>query len=373
MKRSRTPLLDREVRDVFRSARSWSDVVVGLRDVRVPDDQRIHLLAVGSTGRVEDVVREHPRTGLKQLHQRDSLSLYSYTRRFGRKRPRRVNGEFLIARQPDGPVSYIVCVCSSQFFRHGLAHLLETLYPHVSRAFLTQRELGGVLRALQKAVAPDALRIQEYLAKRRLRSPARKKFESVRDWTDVDIDSAFHEAAERNVWFRSVRFAVVGGRPEPTKWVGTNGQVSKYAHVAVDGSFDLIEEVIGRRLIEITTERTALFSNRERVHTRDNVPMPLEVTYERDVFRTPDEIKRLLDSLRRFPHGTCTVLHANPYLHAALVDDIDFSAADVWVLSQKSILVVPQLKASNAALKRMVNHIFENFGEGRIGEPKEAQ
>jgi hypothetical protein len=60
---------------------------------------------------------------------------------------------------------------------------------------------------------------------------------------------------------------------------------------------------------------------RERVHTRDNAPMPLEVTYERDVFRTSDEIKRLMDSLRRFPHGTCTVLHANPYLHAALVDD----------------------------------------------------
>ena len=101
--------------------------------------------ALGVSAELRDVLRERPRNGLKQLQQQDGLSLFSFTRRFGRKRPRRVSGEFLVARPTDGPVSYIVCVCASQFFRHGLAHLLESLYLHASRAFLTQRELGDAL------------------------------------------------------------------------------------------------------------------------------------------------------------------------------------------------------------------------------------
>lgn len=59
-------------------------------------------------------------------------------------------------------------------------------------------------------------------------------------------------------------------------------------------------------------------------------------------------------------------------LHATLVDDVDLSSADVWVLSQSNILIVPQLRASTGALKRLVNHIFENFAEGKVGEAKTA-
>jgi len=37
------------------------------------------------------------------------------------------------------------------------------------------------------------------------------------------------------------------------------------------------------------------------------------------------------------------------------VDNLDYSSADVWVVSQNQILIVPQLTASAAGLKRIVN------------------
>jgi hypothetical protein len=75
-----------------------------------------------------------------------------------------------------------------------------------------------------------------------------------------------------------------------------------------------------------------------------------------------------VEAMQKLKHGTCTVLHSNPYVHLSLVDNIDFSSADVWILSQNQILIVPQLRASEAALKRIVNHVFEQFREGRISD-----
>jgi hypothetical protein len=123
-------------------------------------------------------------------------------------------------------------------------------------------------------------------------------------------------------------------------------------------------------LAAITSDRVRFFSNRERSPQATDGLRPLEISYDRPVLTSSPELKRLLDVLRKYPHGTCTVLHANPYLHVTLVDDLDLSAADVWVLSERGILLIPQLRTSYGALKRLVNHIFENFGEGHIGEAK---
>lgn len=368
MKRHPT-LLDRSPHELFRSARSWSDVVEGARDVRLADNEFIHALAVGSTLPLAEALNERAFTGLREIHARDTISLFSYRRRFGRKDQHQVSGEFLTVRWDDGPIYLMVYAGAPSFLRWALNPLLDRVYPKVARPFLTQQELHDLLRTVQKAVQPDQLRIQEYSAKRRLRSPARRRFESVRDWTDVEADTAFREAKERNVWFRSVRFEIVRS-DEPGPWEGMHGRLSKYGHVSVDSGFDLVNRAVLPQLIRVTSERLKLFSNRDRVSAPHHNLMPLEVTYDRAVLEQPDDLKRLLDGLMRFPHGTCTVLHANPYLHVALVDNRDFSAADVWVLSENSILIVPQLRASHAALKRLVNHIFENFAEGRVGEPK---
>ena len=88
--------------------------------------------------------------------------------------------------------------------------------------------------------------------------------------------------------------------------------------------------------------------------------------------KSKDQTKRLIAAMQKFRHGTCTILHANPYVHLTMVDNKDFSSADLWVLSQDEILLVPQIRSSAVALKRIVNHIFENFREGKISEYKIA-
>jgi|GEM_PF-1321688 len=371
--RRRTPLFEQAFGQLLRSASSWAELVGSLDYLHLDDNHVLHCAVLGSTSPVDSLILQKEWRGFKEIRRANDFTAFAYVRTFGKRPQRQMSGEFAVGRWRDSQAYVVVTVATPSQIRDGLAPLLETLYPTAVKPFLSQPELHALIRALQRRVQPDQLRIQEFTAKRRLRASARKQFESVRDWTDVDPESAFTEAKERNVWFSSVRFEVTRRKgADPGRWLGLQGKLSKYGEVTTSSGFDLVAENVLPTLTEITSSRVAVFTNRERTADRDHQIHPLQLTYDRPLLESTAHVRRLADVLRRFPHGTCTVLHGNPYLHVTLVDDVDLSSADIWVLAENNILVVPQLRASHGALKRIVNHIFENFGEGAIGEAKTA-
>src|SRR5262245_52930453 len=136
-----TPLLDRTVTEVLHSAENLGEVTNGLRDVRLRLNERVHLIVVGHSESFASLVRRRPRHGLTAVGERGDVALYSYQRTLGRKHKRRISGEFVIvpvSHQGAAAVSYIVTVDTPDFLRHGLIPLIESLYPQMSRPFLTQ-------------------------------------------------------------------------------------------------------------------------------------------------------------------------------------------------------------------------------------------
>jgi hypothetical protein len=267
----------------------------------------------------------------------------------------------------------LLFVAEPQFWRHGISPLTESLYPKAACPFLTQSELHQLLKDIQQQISPQRVRVLEFSSKKRLGDKSRKRFQSLREWTDMELDLAFREARERNDWFRSVFFDIVGEQDKRVVSTGIQGRLSKYAHFACNGHFDLFEQTLVREMIQIGADRLKFFSNRDRLNTVGHAPVPLQIEYPIDIFKSSEQAQKLIAAMQKFRHGTCTILHANPYVHLTMVDNKDFSSADLWVLSQDQILLVPQIRASAVALKRIVNHIFENFREGRISEYHEAK
>jgi len=76
--------------------------------------------------------------------------------------------------------------------------------------------------------------------------------------------------------------------------------------------------------------------------------------------------------MNKFEKSSVSVLHGNPYIRLSVVDYIDGSNIDVWVLNTKQIFIVPQMKASVPSIKRIINHIFDTFAEGKIIDYKQA-
>ncbi len=263
-------------------------------------------------------------------------------------------------------------VSSRTYWRTVLLPFVERLYPKVAQPFLTQIELHGLLAAVQKDRPSSGIRVLELSARKKLRGEARKRFQSTREWTDESLENAFREARQTNQWFQSVTFEVVraeeDGRFSPT----SRAALSKYGYLACDGDFRMYGTVVLDRLVDIASSRLDFFSKRDRISTDDHAPKPVRIEYESDVLNTPHDTRRLSEALRRLKYGSCTVLHSNPYLHVSVVDNRDFSTAEVWVLSPRQILVVPQVRASDMALKRLVNHIFEYFREGTLSDIESA-
>lgn len=123
-------------------------------------------------------------------------------------------------------------------------------------------------------------------------------------------------------------------------------------------------------MMDYGESRLTFLQGRTRTERTNFIPKPVKIEYPTDVFSSVQQIGKLLETLKRFKHGSCSVLHGNPYLHVSMLDNYDYSAADVWVLNKNEVLIVPQIRTSEAALKRIISHIFENFREGKLGESR---
>ena len=95
-------------------------------------------------------------------------------------------------------------------------------------------------------------------------------------------------------------------------------------------------------------------------------PEPVIINFERDIFADPARNKDHIDALASMPRSGISVYHSNSYIHASLVDYSDCSSYDIWVLAGDKLAIVPQLSASESSMGRLVNHIFEKMGGGRI-------
>jgi hypothetical protein len=372
MKRRSFPLFEKNKHTVFQELGNWEHLVERLEDLRLERYEAIYLAVVGSKEKLPQLLRSrHAPRGLEYIGSNEKTSLFAYRRRYGLENKRSVGGKFIVAQTAHSFINLVLCIAESSFWRHGVLHVIDSLYPRAALPFLTQKEMQQILRHAQRAIQPRALRVLEFSSKKRLPSTARKRFQSVREWTDAELGQVFSDAKAENVWFRSVTFDLIAQQDGRVASTGTHALLSKYGYFSCNQEFGLFQRTIIRDLVEFGSARLRFFSGRDRLTTPSHAPKPLYINYEIAVFRSQDELKRFIAVMKGFRRGTCTVLHANPYVHLSLVDNRDYSSADVWVLSQDQILVVPQLRASAAALKRIVNHIFENFREGEVTDVQE--
>jgi len=371
MKHRPLPLLDIGGSDLIaHSTAGWDEIISKLGQVRLDPGEFLQMAVLGSRENLLGVLQSSSMpSSLRMLRGNQAAGLFSYA---SVKGERRFEGEFAAIRTRHPAIYVLMFVTPRTYWRTVLLPFVERLYPKVAQPFLTQIELHGLLGAVQKSHPLRGIRVLEFSARKKLRGEARKRFQSTREWTDESLENAFREARQANRWFQSVTFEVVrpeeDGRLSPT----SRATLSKYGYLACDGDFQMYSTVVLDRLVDIAANRLDFFSKRDRISTDDNAPKPVTIEYDSDVFNAPQDTSRLSEALRRFKYGSCSVLHSNPYLHVSVVDNRDFSSAEVWVLSPRQILVVPQVRASDMALKRLVNHIFEYFREGTLSDIETA-
>jgi hypothetical protein len=265
-------------------------------------------------------------------------------------------------------INYIITVCSGAVWHRSVLRLVKALYPKLVPVFLTQGELFGLLNET-KASMPDAdFRIIGHSRRQSLRIGRRRKYESSRTRTDKTLEAVFSESEEQNYWFSSVSFEFEKTKGENRSTVVplVSATLSKYGYFFCSSHFDHFLYVTLTKLADIAERKMKFFSNRSRRDIHAFKTRPISITFESPQFGSQKESNSFVEVMQRMTGTSCSVLHNNPYVHLSVVDSADGSAADVWVLKNDEILLVPQIKATAAALKRVVNYIFEEWREGSV-------
>lgn len=346
--------------------KSQAQLFERLGEFRFETPLQIRVLVVGSQRPIHDLVSAESPFPIR-IHQMSGFSMGEFNYNAGDVR---LQGVVFFCASPFERVSYVISICSSTVWQRSILRLAHSLYPQLIPVFFSQQELMTLLKQA-KQLLPDAeLRIVGHSRRKRLKGGSRRKYESSRTFTEKSLETVFTEAEEQNCWFRSVSFEyhrAVGG--VQTGEVLSSATLSKYGSLFCTSNFlPFLYGTLGE-MAQIAERKVEFFSNRSRRLSPSFEAKPISITYRTAEFNSLTDTKNFVGMLRKMPGVSCSVLHDNPYVHVSLVDSADGSGAELWVFKNDEILLVPQLKASEASLKKFVNYIFEEWQEGSVTSP----
>lgn len=135
------------------------------------------------------------------------------------------------------------------------------------------------------------------------------------------------------------------------------------------GDFALFADRVLGPLANQAGHRHGLLVDRQRKPDED--ARPLRIALPEGALEEASSVTTLIAELADMPHTTMAVYHRNPYLHLALVDQIDGSTFDVTVTESDGIVVYPGFRVSESALTRVTDRISERFAARSLADPVE--
>ena len=288
-------------------------------------------------------------------------------------------GRILVAKAPGSFVHLAITDEPRRLVEGTLVPFVKSLYPHVSRASLGASDLYGVMERLERSAgggiaaawltAYGRLRVAGAdrggaKAVRRGGAPRRRRAAGAAvTYTGKPFRDAFGAAAANDQWVSGISFDLRGstGSASMRDRLSRDG-LFKFKHAIApfyDKAFPLVARLVDRK--------TKLYSNRSREDNGGAIK-PLAITLDNAMARDRSENSAFIRSMESMPHITLSVYHSSSYVHMSLVDYMDGSSFDIWILSTRQIVVVPQMRATHTSIARLTNHIFERFGEGSVAD-----
>lgn len=270
----------------------------------------------------------------------------------------------------------VISISASKFWKSAVRKLLKRLYPQAMPVFFSQSEIRKNLSALEKSLSTEhKIMVVDATMKRKSVSESvqTRGVETDRVWRSQTLRDSFELASERNMWFTSIQFQVChyeSDSPNISSVIAT-GRIYKEGEIFYDRYHKALNDLLIDLLENDASSRLNLLQNRG-LRERDYIPSrPIQISYTYDVFSELSQIKRFASVIAKYPKATKAVYHANPYYHSSIADFEDGSSIEIWVLSPKRILLIPQAKSTAQAFERLISHIFFEFQEGMVGEYSE--
>lgn len=271
----------------------------------------------------------------------------------------------------------VLTISGGVFWNNAVKPFLRKKYPALSIVYFRQDELEKACLNFEKQLIrqfADKIRISVVEVTRKSERSSKqnqkaKYINTERSWTNSSFGETFAELKERGFWFTSLKFQIgIASSSKGRHFKRASGKIFKFGAFSCTNMYNELRAYLIEPLEQVAAERMHLLEGRGIVE-RDYKPgPPLEIVYDEDVFDTTAKVREFGESLNHYRDASIVIYHGNPYFHANVADQRDGSSFEIWVLSQRRILISPQAKSSAQALSRVISFIFDRFKEGEVSE-----
>lgn len=300
----------------------------------------------------------------------EGVQLFELTYSFKEgKEEKKGTGRFFVYEHPEYKRVYVALTIEpSNFFNKALLPFIQGLYPQIIMTFITHKRLRKLLEEFQVTNQFTDLIITR--ASYRLRFEEEGKHKKVVPggfWPDMELREAFDWVYQNNGWFQSLQFEA-----KKDAYILTEVSFTRQGIIKTNRYFSKVFEAFVLPVCKTIYENIEIFGHRSRRENPNLSAKPLAVDFGIEQFADVSENAKFIQAMKRLKTASISVLHGNPYIHIAVIDYFDGSTFDLWVLSSNQLVIVPQMKGSIPAIKRLVNHIFDTYAEGEIKDYEEA-
>jgi hypothetical protein len=310
------------------------------------------------------------RYNLCLLEEHSELITAEISRKIGGREKRYISGNFNLVRYRNTDIYIAITHEKQEFIKKVLSRFFENFYSESSRLHLTSRQIQDILDLIKDKmdcrIITDRVISYSRLDKERFVIVGKKprlKESDVR-WTEEDYKTSFVRAAENDQWIDRISF-----------YTQQENRLLFHASLSREGLFECdnkvkdFYEIITGYLLGIGKRSINLYSNKSRMENNGEIK-PIVIEYSNNIFENSEQNKKLIKVISEFPRSSHSVYHSNPYTHVSLVDYVDGSSYDLWVVSVDRLIIVPQIRATFNSLSRLCEHILKRFSEGKIDELK---
>lgn len=267
-----------------------------------------------------------------------------------------------VAEIPGTPNHYCaVSDCRSAEFRGAFKAFASKYSPEISALFLTNEDMAGVLGGIES----EGYRVDaKYFTARGRRRATEVPWRGAR--SAGAPAAGFAEIGTQARAATTVRYAArpgaPGGRGARPALRGIIARDCRFSAAAGAGA---LFKIVIPRAIALSRERNLRMDASAESAGADEVE-PTVIVFAEKVFRDKGANAECVDAIAEMPDCSISKYHVDSHIHLSLVDYTDGSSYDIWVVTSDRLVIIPQIRASGASLRRLVNHILERICEGRV-------
>jgi hypothetical protein len=215
------------------------------------------------------------------------------------------------------------------------------------------------------------MRVDHSVGKKRLSDT---KKESQVTYTDVHYSEVFDQIEAHDQWVHSIRFYSKQREREQNgrRLDFFSGLITRSCFFSIRRNFVPLIKIIIPSAIKFASVRNEYLRLREEKASKLK-PEPIVIKFEDKPFSDTSKNKQFIGALSAMDSCSISRYHNNPYIHLSLIDYLDGSSYDIWVVTVDRMVIIPSFSASTASMSRLLNHVFERIKEGEIEDYEQAK